>query len=232
MKINLNNYNSIFFTSDWHIGHSREFLYEPRDCSSRDEHVNMIIDGINSQAAPDDLIIHMGDMSLTSTFEEFKSWLRQINCKNIFSITGNHDNNWLKFINERNSSTFEPDLSDILYYPLGQTNYVTLGPQQEITIIEPSGVIGKKAHRYPITLNHYPMHLWNKSHYGAYMLCGHSHGSFEKTQVKYPYGKILDCGVENSLGYHNKIMFHWEDIKKIMKEKSIVHFDHHNYNTT
>ena len=46
--------------------------------------------------------------------------------------------------------------------------------------------------KQPVTLCHYAMLVWNKSHHGAWMLHGHSHGS-----LTYPYqAKIMDVGVD------------------------------------
>jgi calcineurin-like phosphoesterase family protein len=41
-----------------------------------------------------------------------------------------------------------------------------------------------------ITLCHYAMRTWNKSHYGAWQLYGHSHGNLP------PIGKQVDVGVD------------------------------------
>lgn len=41
-----------------------------------------------------------------------------------------------------------------------------------------------------ITLCHYAMRVWNKSHWGAYALYGHSHGKLPS------YGKSFDVGVD------------------------------------
>ena len=237
MKINLNDYNSIFFTSDLHIGHDKEFLYGPRGCSSRKEHIEFLINQINSQAGYDDLIIHCGDMCLTATEEEYHYWLTQIKCKNIWSIVGNHDNRFTKLIkNISRSDEFQWEgLSKSELFLKTNKDIRSLGHQLEITVIEPSCVVGKKAHRRSITLNHYPMQLWNKSHHGSWHLCGHSHGSFEETSIDYPYYKRFDCGVENGLEYREigeGFMFHWEDVKAIMSKKSIFVGDHHNRSTT
>ena len=44
----------------------------------------------------------------------------------------------------------------------------------------------------PMTLSHYAMRVWNKSHYGAWNLFGHSHGTLESI------GKQLDVGVDSN----------------------------------
>ena len=219
MKINTNNYKNIWFTSDWHIGHNKEFLYGPRGCESRDEHVRLLIDGVNKLAGRDDLIIHMGDVSLTATSEELTSWFEEINCKNFWSITGNHDNNYARFLTEYKQK-FE------------NCTYRNLGPFKEAMFMEPSPVVGEKARRFSLTLCHYPLQIWNKSHHGSWSLCGHSHNSFEGSSWMNPVGKKFDCGVEAALEFDEKVLFSWEDVKAIMSTKQIFVGDHHNSKTS
>lgn len=47
-----------------------------------------------------------------------------------------------------------------------------------------------KVNNITITLSHYSMRVWNKSHHGHYMLYGHSHGGLSS------WGKSLDVGVD------------------------------------
>jgi calcineurin-like phosphoesterase family protein len=41
-----------------------------------------------------------------------------------------------------------------------------------------------------ITLSHYAMRVWNKSHFNSWNLFGHSHGTLK------PVGKSMDVGVD------------------------------------
>ena len=47
----------------------------------------------------------------------------------------------------------------------------------------------------PITLCHYAMRVWHKSHFDSWMLYGHSHGTLP------PVGKQWDVGVDNNNFY-------------------------------
>jgi len=60
----------------------------------------------------------------------------------------------------------------------------------------------------PITLCHYAMRVWNKSHFNAWQLYGHSHAKL------LPVGKQYDVGVDNNDFY--PISFN--SLMKIMKE--------------
>jgi len=61
----------------------------------------------------------------------------------------------------------------------------------------------------PITLCHYAMRVWHKSHYDAWHLYGHSHGALRTP------GKTLDAGVDSN----NFEPLEFEELKKIMANK-------------
>lgn len=231
MKINTTEYTNIHFTSDWHLGHDKEFLWGPRGCSGRDEHAKWLVEQINEIAEPTDLIIHVGDMSLTARYEEFCEWLSQIQCRTIWSLIGNHERNFsLLLDNISGGITDEATLN--LYKTKKEIK--GLGQYQELTIMEPAPVPNVKARRYGITLCHFPMLLWNKCQHGTFQLCGHSHGNLLQSNPFNPVAKRLDVGIENALKWSEgeRVMFDWDDIKHIMSRKQIEVLDHHNRSTT
>lgn len=61
----------------------------------------------------------------------------------------------------------------------------------------------------PITLCHYAMRIWNKSHFNSFQLYGHSHGRLM------PIGKQWDVGVDNN----NFKPISFEEIKNIMSKQ-------------
>jgi len=60
-----------------------------------------------------------------------------------------------------------------------------------------------------ITLCHYAMRVWNKSHLNAWQLFGHTHGSLQ------PIGKQYDVSVDNN----NFLPVSFEKIKDFMKNQ-------------
>ena len=70
-----------------------------------------------------------------------------------------------------------------------------------------------------ITLCHYSMKVWNKSHRGAWHLYGHSHGSLPDD----PNSLSFDVGVDTN----NFMPYSFEDVKKRMSKKTFVPLDHH-----
>ncbi len=66
-----------------------------------------------------------------------------------------------------------------------------------------------KLNNQPLTLCHYAMRVWPKSHFNAWQLYGHSHGRLQ------PLGKQYDVGVDNN----QFIPRSFEEIKEIMKSQ-------------
>ena len=71
----------------------------------------------------------------------------------------------------------------------------------------------------PITLCHYAMRVFNKSHHGAWHLYGHSHGSL----LDDPHSLSFDVGVD----CHNYTPINLEQVKEIMSRKLWKPIDHH-----
>jgi calcineurin-like phosphoesterase family protein len=80
----------IFFTSDLHFCHNKDFLYGPRGFSSVDDHDETIIKNWNATVGPNDIVFVLGDITMGS---DRKSGLEKINRLNgkIVICRGNHD---------------------------------------------------------------------------------------------------------------------------------------------
>jgi calcineurin-like phosphoesterase family protein len=63
----------------------------------------------------------------------------------------------------------------------------------------------------PITISHYAMMSWNKSHYGAWLIYGHHHGIKDVVP-----GKTLNVCLE----HHDYKPWSWEEVKEYMKNRS------------
>jgi calcineurin-like phosphoesterase family protein len=70
-----------------------------------------------------------------------------------------------------------------------------------------------------ITLCHYAMVVWNKSHHSAWQLFGHSHGSMADD----PHKLSIDVGVD----CHNYTPISFDQIAEIMAKKQYKPVDHH-----
>ena len=114
-----------------------------------------------------------------------KEILEQLNGQ-IFLIEGSHDKPALKLIKE------------------GYHKFV-----QKITAQHRITIDG-----HQITLNHYCMRTWQRSHFDSWHLFGHSHNRLKAE------GKSLDVGVDG----HNYYPWTWFEIKEYMDKQP------HNFN--
>lgn len=77
----------------------------------------------------------------------------------------------------------------------------------------------EKINSQDITLCHYAMRVWNKCHYGAWHLYGHSHGTLPDD----PNSLSLDIGVD----CHGFKPVSFAELKALMAKKTFKPIDHH-----
>ena len=84
----------IFFTSDTHFNHKNIIKYEPvsRPFVTVEQMNQEIINRWNSVVSNDDIVVHLGDFFMGALdAEEMARIMRQLKCKNIILVKGNHD---------------------------------------------------------------------------------------------------------------------------------------------
>lgn len=81
----------IWFTSDFHFGHEKEFLWKPRGFTTCEEHAQKIIENYNSVVRPNDEVYILGDCMLKNDNFGIEC-LKQLNGKKYLAV-GNHDSN-------------------------------------------------------------------------------------------------------------------------------------------
>lgn len=113
--------------------------------------------------------------------KRIKEFRERINCSNFYFIYGNHD-------------------QSIRHNAENRRLFIWCKELEEIKVGEQS-----------ITLCHYAMRVWNKSHYGAYQLYGHSHGSLPDD----PNALAMDVGVDPN----NFQPLSFDDIREAMSKK-------------
>lgn len=216
MKIN--DKNKIYFTSDTHFYHGNilkfcperaEFLNDEerkimesgdkwaiRNLKISEESIQVMneamIERWNSVVPKDGIVFFLGDFALKCNSREANNIRYALNGK-IYFIEGNHDG-----VAEQIKSSFD-----------------WLGSYQEIKVADKDAERGEQ----DITLLHYSMRVWNKSHHGSWMLYGHSHNSLPDD----PNARSFDVGVD----CHNFYPLSYDQVKEIMSKKTFVPIDHH-----
>lgn len=81
--------SEIFFTSDTHLGHDKDFIWQARGFSCVEEMNEAIVENWNSIVKPDDIVYHCGDIILGNK-EHSIEYVKRLNGQ-IYMIWGNHD---------------------------------------------------------------------------------------------------------------------------------------------
>ena len=81
--------SNIYLTSDFHFGHNRDFLYQPRGFASIEEHDEVVIERFNSVVREEDEAIILGDLMLNDN-EHGMECLRRLHGR-LHILRGNHD---------------------------------------------------------------------------------------------------------------------------------------------
>lgn len=82
---------NIWFTSDLHFGHDKDFVWKARGFNSIEEMNEAIISRFNSKVLPEDTVYILGDLMLGDK-DAGKACLKRLNGKKIV-VLGNHDTN-------------------------------------------------------------------------------------------------------------------------------------------
>lgn len=209
LKLTHNDDHKVFFTSDSHFNHDKEFIYKSRGYSNRYEHNDALIAKINEVVRPQDTLFHLGDFCLNITPPEFEEILRRINCNNILYIWGNHNSCIRRMYEETLAGEYQRNDIEVYPYAVGKITY--LGYYKELIV-----------NGHMIVIHHYPHQIFNQMQKGAWQLSGHSHYTNPTTQLDNPDNKILDVGWD---GHGKPLSF--PEIQKIMMNKNHVKQDKH-----
>ena len=186
-KLKVQNSSRLFFTADTHFFHEGCRKMCNRPHASVEEMNAHMVKVWNETIGKKDTVIHVGDVSFGRTVDA-KGLLESLN-GNIVLVRGNHDHSdQLKKFGDR----FER-IVDIL----------------RLTILDDDN-------QYIIAC-HFPMLTWDKAHYGAWHVHGHSHGSLKDVGMR-----RLDVGWDvwrAPLSYH--------ELKFQMGPRTYVPVDHH-----
>lgn len=190
--------DKLYFTSDLHLFHTNVIKHDSRPFKDVDEMNQELILNWNKTVQKDDTVFYLGDISWAG-FQKTKEAVDQLNGK-IHFIMGNHDN--YKVISKLDRFETISGLMDI-YVKDEDVQDKKMGPWQHIVLC------------------HYPIASWNRQHYGAWHLFGHTHhwfykGDSEINKELYKR-KCLDMGT-NGWGYHP---VSYAQVKKEMSTKMI-----------
>lgn len=143
-----------YFSSDWHLGHTKVIEMGKRPFKNIDEMNDVIIDNMFVNVNKGDDFYFIGDIGYSA--KEAIRVLEVASKKNarFHWILGNHDH--------RLKKQFQGKIKQ----------YCQLNTMHETLEVK---LTDKEGKHYPAFLCHYPMLTWNKSHYNSFLLFGHHH---------------------------------------------------------
>lgn len=232
--------SNIYFTSDTHFGHANiaskstsKWKEGFRDYPSLHEMNKDLVNNINKTVLPDDTLYHLGDWSFGGIDNIWK-FRKQINCRNIHLILGNHDHHIEE--NKILPNCYEPDHSPGFFMD---------GPPDPLNLnleVQARELFSSVGHYKEVIINgrvfvlcHYAFRVWHGSHKGWINLYGHSHDTLDcdrKTGKLNEYGKSMDVSVDSAyriLGERRP--FAINEIDQILSKRNIHFADHHDSKT-
>lgn len=205
---------NLFFVSDTHFGHNKNFVFENRGYKSIIEHDESLIKIWNERVRSTDVVIHCGDFCLNSTENYCWDLIHKLN-GHIYYIWGNHNSRvkdvYKKLVYERYNLTNEE------IYPISY-HHSLLGEKFTFVGDYMSGFINKT----PFVASHFAFRNWDYMKSGSACISAHSHGNDKESNPDFLDCKRLDVGIEN---FGGPISF--LDVMKIMDKKKISSIDHH-----
>jgi len=216
MKIDITN-RKVWFCSDTHYAHKNickgvsdwkklnESTGETEVCTEStrpfetlEEMNEVIVNNINAVVGEDDILFHDGDWSFGG-YERILEFRKQIKCKNIYLILGNHDHHL-----ER-----DPDLKG---------HFVKVRNYMEVTLVWKED--GKKKSQ-ALVFFHYPLLSWNQMYRNVFMLHGHVHTKGER---RFGNGKTMDIGMD---GHPEFRPYSLDEIQSLLSDRVYQGSDYH-----
>jgi calcineurin-like phosphoesterase family protein len=220
------NSHKIFFSSDFHYAHQNicfgtsSWGEKEKNCRMFDtvEQMNeAIIKSINDVVGEDDELYFMGDLCFGG-IENIWNTRKQIKCKNIHFITGNHDHHIKKnkvlpnchwdytlgelIVDGAPENIFgEGHVGNEYFHVYAHDLFKTVNEFLTITV-------DKKE----IILCHYPLEQWLNMDRGSWHVHGHTHHKIDNEEMNTKYRRI-DVGWPTILSF--------DDLKEIMDKREI-----------
>lgn len=208
----------------WESGATREFINEIVMTET-------LIHNINAQAKENDIIRHGGDWSFGGISRIVDARLA-IKCNMIQLSLGNHDEHIML------NKPIPPQLLSDCQLRFGSSTKNLQDLFETVSLTQEFRIEGVRT-----TLSHYAQRSWNKSHFGAIQLHGHSHAGLERTEEyltclptgNHPVNEFynqfttMDVGIDNAFRLYGLYkMFSIYEISEIMKNRKPLKFiDHH-----
>lgn len=182
-----------YFTSDTHFGHTNIIKHAQRPFKGVQEMGEEMIRRWNEAVVPGDIVYHLGDFTFQGKKRAGYYFSRLRGKIHILGYPWHHDKGWVK--------------GTPVFHSASEHEVVIESP---MVVLELENLRREQVKGFStgITLCHYPVARWDRSHHGAWHLHGHSHGGYKREGR----GFILDVGVD----CHDFYPVSLERVEKIM----------------
>lgn len=229
-KIDTKDGRKVFFLSDPHYGHKNICSgvsewggsNKTRRFTSVEEMNDAIIESINSVVSENDILYHLGDWSFGG-WENVWHFRKQIKCKHIRHINGNHDNAIMEDKFFPLLQMIDGDIVEIetprIWSGVKADGDVTahdfFESVSDLAYVMINGVF--------FVLSHEPFESWRHKEYGSIHLHGHVHHGMDKHILNAKY-KRMDVGWDGKIYSADDIIsklggrlsgFHHKDKKNV-----------------
>lgn len=175
-----------------------------------------VVNSINKYVKENDELYFLGDWSFGGIENIYNFW-KQLICKNIYFISGNHDQNikknkalpnctWghhYKSIEEWHPTEDEPVMEDEPVYAQDLFNMLP-----DLTTIT--------YEKQLIVLSHYPIDQWENMKHGSIMLHGHCHHTIDNCETNMRHRR-MDVGID----WEEFRPYSIDEIVKIMNKRNV-----------
>ncbi len=184
---------NLYFTADSHHCHRNIIQFNSRPFSNLLEMDEALIKNWNDVVPVDGVVYHLGDFAFGNPGRVLHI-IEQLN-GTIYLIKGNHEKTVMgsKYLRDKFAKIYD------------------MGVEIKVEDDEATYVSAKGTQL--IVLSHYAFEVWHNSHYGSWMLHGHSHNGLPTPENKLR----LDVGVDNPFCNYHPVSYY--QVKEYMKNK-------------
>lgn len=188
----------IWISSDWHYWHKNmtygESVWSNKETTTRrfdttQEMSRKLVENINKYIKEDDEIYFLGDFAF-SGIENIWNFRKQIICKNIHFIPGNHDQH---IKNNKTLPNVWENIKGGYVEKIPEFNFRTVYSQDLFDYLPELVTIIYNKQKF--ILSHYPLDQWEDMDRGSIMLHGHCHGKINDCETNTLY-KRMDVGID------------------------------------
>ena len=212
--------HNVYFGSDFHFGHNKEFIWKDRGFESIQQHDNSIIERCRNSIIENgktNILVYLGDFSLNADYEYVQSKLVELVkiFDQIVYVYGNHESKITRLVETYSDGRVPFGLK---VNTMDYDQVIFCGHMQRICF----------DNRREIICSHFPLADTPRFFIGdndyILNLCGHCHGKRDALNFKESHHHktmpVYDCGVENAfkLSDNKSAIIEYNQLRNKVKE--------------